>query len=53
VLWWVEKDRRPSTDEAKIRLELLRKHGPTYAAFTFKHAYAAPSGERINPFLDK
>jgi len=53
VLWWVEANRRPTIEEAKIRLELLRCNGPTYSAFTFKQPYPAPSGEAINPFKDE
>lgn len=45
VLWWVEKDRRPSIDEARMRLQLLQRIGPTYSAFTFKNSFAAPSDE--------
>lgn len=52
VLWWVEKDRRPTIEEAKIRLALLRTQGPSYSAFTFKMPFAAPSGDLINPFED-
>ena len=36
VLWWIEKNRRPTVQEAKLRLELLRQYGHTYSAFTFK-----------------
>ena len=50
VLWWVEQHRRPTLQEAKLRLELLRQQGPTYSAFTFKKPFAAPSNEIINPF---
>lgn len=53
VLWWVEEDRRPTLEEAKIRLELLRQNGPTYSAFTFKQPYPAPNGELLNPFKDE
>ncbi len=53
VLWWIEEKRTPSVEEAKIRLELLQRHGPTYSAFTFKKPFAAPSGEFINPVTDK
>jgi len=42
VLWWVEKDHRPSTTEAKERLEYLRKHGATPHAFNFKNAFPSP-----------
>ncbi|WP_018277949.1 DUF3291 domain-containing protein [Teredinibacter turnerae] len=53
VLWWIEADRRPTLEEAKIRLELLRQQGPTYAAFTFKRPFAAPSGDLVDPFTEK
>ncbi|MCK7599192.1 DUF3291 domain-containing protein [Microbulbifer sp. CAU 1566] len=53
VLWWIEEDRWPTIEEAKIRLELLRQNGPTYSAFTFKQPYSAPSGEVLNPFKDE
>lgn len=53
VLWWVEEGRMPTIEEAKIRLELLKRNGPTYSAFTFKQPYAAPSGETLNPFKDE
>ncbi|ASJ75798.1 DUF3291 domain-containing protein [Granulosicoccus antarcticus] len=45
VLWWVEEGRRPGVEEAKMRLDLLQRIGPTYSAFTFKKPFAAPSGE--------
>ncbi|MEM7378233.1 MAG: DUF3291 domain-containing protein [Pseudomonadota bacterium] len=50
ALWWVEAGHHPSVAESKLRLELLRCCGPTEAAFTFKHAYAPPTGERLDPF---
>lgn len=53
VLWWIEHDRKPTIDEAKFRLELLRHNGPTYSAFTFKRPYPAPRGETLNPFVDE
>lgn len=53
VLWWIEQDRKPSLEEAKIRLELLKQNGPSYSAFTFKQPFAAPSGQVINPFEDE
>lgn len=42
VLWWVPKGHRPTTQEAVAKLELLRQHGPTAAAFTFRHAFPPP-----------
>ena len=53
VLWWIESDRKPSVEEAKIRLELLCQSGPSYAAFTFKKPFAPPSGGIIDPFTDE
>lgn len=43
VLWWVPAGHCPSPEEAVARLELLRAHGPTAEAFTFRQAFAAPS----------
>lgn len=42
VLWWVAAGHRPSISEAAGRLEMLRQHGPTAAAFTFGTAFPAP-----------
>jgi len=53
VLWWIEKDRLLTVEEARIRLQLLRSNGPSYSAFTFKQPYAAPSGEVLNPFEEE
>jgi hypothetical protein len=44
VLWWIPKGHRPTVSEAIARLELLRAHGPTQDAFTFRSAFAAPDG---------
>jgi len=52
-MWWVEEDRIPTIEEAKIRLDLLRLSGPSYSAFTFKTPYAAPSGQILKPFSDE
>ena len=43
ALWWVPPGTKPSPDEAKRRLEHLRKHGPTAAAFTFGKPFPAPA----------
>ena len=53
VLWWIEEGVRPTVHDAKIRLELLRRNGSSYSAFTFKQPYAPPSGELLNPFKDE
>jgi hypothetical protein len=44
VLWWVEAGHRPTVDEAGERLTLLRKHGPSPSAFTFRSAFPPPNG---------
>lgn len=35
VLWWVSAGHRPEPDEAAQKLDHLRRHGPTAAAFNF------------------
>jgi hypothetical protein len=42
VLWWVPFGHRPSLSEAANRLEQLRRHGPSSAAFIFSRSFAAP-----------
>jgi len=52
VLWWVQEGRRPTIDEARKRLELLRQHGPTAEAFTFRASFAPPDAvEHDAPFI--
>lgn len=45
VLWWIPEGHRPTTAEAKHRLQLLNERGPTPEAFTFKHPYPAPGAD--------
>jgi hypothetical protein len=42
ALWWVPAGHIPSLDEAKMRLDHLKTHGPTSYAFTFRRAFPAP-----------
>jgi hypothetical protein len=42
VLWWVPKGHRPSIQEAIAKLDILRAHGPTPAAFSFRQAFPPP-----------
>lgn len=42
VLWWVPAGHRPTPEEAKARLEMLRERGPSPEAFTFKSAFPPP-----------
>jgi len=43
VLWWIPMGHRPTTEEAKQRLEMLRANGPSAQAFTFKQPFAPPA----------
>ncbi|MBL8396837.1 MAG: DUF3291 domain-containing protein [Candidatus Accumulibacter sp.] len=43
ALWWVPAGHIPSVQEAKQKLEHIRKHGPTPEAFTFAKAQPMPS----------
>lgn len=47
VLWWVEAGHLPTVEEAKQRLELLARQGPTPEPFTFRQAFPPPGEERI------
>lgn len=51
VLWWVRRGHRPSVIEAIERLNLLREHGPSAAAFTFRHAFPPPD-EQSSPAIE-
>jgi hypothetical protein len=42
VLWWVRQGHRPTVIEAIEKLTFLREHGPSAAAFTFRHAFDPP-----------
>ncbi len=43
VLWWIPAGYLPTLQDAKDRLEALRRDGPTPYAFTFKEKFAAPT----------
>ena len=43
TMWWIPKGNLPSFEEAKEKLELLEKEGPTPAAFTFAEAFPPPA----------
>ncbi|MDX6741418.1 DUF3291 domain-containing protein [Actinocorallia sp. A-T 12471] len=43
ALWWVPDGHRPTPAEAVSRLEILRAHGPSPEAFTFRDRYPAPA----------
>ncbi len=54
VLWWVPTGHIPTMEEAKARLEHLRKHGETAHAFSFAKLFPAPDarGEPVSDFTD-
>lgn len=41
VLWWIEDNHQPTSEEALERLLYLREHGDTPYAFTFKTNFTA------------
>ena len=49
TLWWLPAGTTPTVDEAKRRLDLLERRGPTPDAFTFKEPFAAPEEPRAGP----
>ena len=52
VLWWVPKGHRPTVEEAVAKLDVLRRAGPSPAAFTFRQAFAPPDAARVQaPFI--
>jgi hypothetical protein len=42
VLWWVPAGTVPTVEDAKVRLEMLRRDGPTADAFTFRSPFPPP-----------
>ena len=42
VLWWVPRGHLPDTAEARVRLDRLRRDGPSAAAFEFRKIFPAP-----------
>ena len=52
ALWWIPADHTPSLEDAKQRLSVLHRHGPTPVAFTFQRAFPAMAfhpGELVSP----
>jgi Domain of unknown function (DUF3291) len=48
VLWWVPAGHLPDVAEAKERLDLLRRVGPSPAAFTFRALYPVGASEPVS-----
>ena len=53
VLWWIEAGHKPTIQEAKKHLEILRVEGSSPAAFTFRKPYPAPGGGETAPFKEE
>ena len=49
ALWWVPAGHVPTVAEAKDRLALLERVGPSPAAFTFRTAFPAPEAVAVPP----
>jgi hypothetical protein len=47
-LWWILEGTIPTVEDAIVRLEHLRAHGPTPTAFTFRHRFE-PGGDHARP----
>jgi heme-degrading monooxygenase HmoA len=44
ALWWIPAGHIPTVAEGMERVAMLREHGPTAAAFTFRNIFARPVG---------
>jgi hypothetical protein len=44
VMWWIPAGHVPTVDEARERLEHLKRHGPSAPAFTFRAPFPPPDG---------
>jgi heme-degrading monooxygenase HmoA len=52
VLWWVPAGHEPTIEEAKERLEHLKRRGPTPHAFTFRTSFRAPDADPYTALID-
>jgi hypothetical protein len=52
ALWWVPAGHLPTVEEGLARLELLKRDGPSPAAFTFKTKFPYPDSEGLPEDLD-
>jgi hypothetical protein len=43
VLWWVKAGHIPKVEDARARLDILQRKGPSPAAFTFKTRFPPPA----------
>ena len=52
VLWWVPAGHEPTIEEAKERLEHLKRRSPTPYAFTFRASFPAPDANPHAALID-
>lgn len=52
AMWWVVAGHRPTVEEARARLERLRRDGPTRAAFTFRTPFEPDGAGPGSPAVD-
>jgi heme-degrading monooxygenase HmoA len=52
VLWWVPARHIPAVAEAEQRLTVLRAHGPSPEAFTFRRHFPPPGTEKADQAVD-
>jgi len=53
ALWWLPAGSIPTLDDAKTKLALLERLGPTPDAFTFRQPFPPPGGVGVKPVLDE
>jgi len=53
ALWWIPVDYIPSVEEGLGKIELLKQHGASADAFTFRQFFDAPDGKPATPVLDE
>ncbi len=49
VLWWIPAGTFPTVEDARARLERLRKHGPSPDGFTFRAPFPSPDVAYSSP----
>jgi heme-degrading monooxygenase HmoA len=52
VLWWVPALHQPTIEQAKARLEYLKRHGPTPYAFSFRASFSAADADPDAALID-
>jgi hypothetical protein len=54
ALWWIPSGHIPTPEEAKEKLDLIARIGPTREAFTFAQPFSSPGSEEYSrEFLDR